>query len=122
MLKSPLAQLPRACYSLSHNIRQCNSAASVSVYDVIVVGGGHAGCEAAAAASRAGANTLLLTHKLQTIGKQLCFILRILFQVGIFLYSDRRRTISMILILYMILLLFNMFKHDICHISWYWPL
>lgn len=37
-------------------------------YDVIVVGGGHAGTEAAAAASRVGANTLLITQKIQTIG------------------------------------------------------
>ena len=35
-------------------------------YDVIVIGGGHAGCEAAASAARAGAKTLLLTHKRQT--------------------------------------------------------
>jgi len=38
-------------------------------FDVIVVGGGHAGCEAAAAAARMGRNTLLLTHKISTIGK-----------------------------------------------------
>ena len=37
-------------------------------YDVIVIGGGHAGCEAAAAAARMGANTALLTHKKETIG------------------------------------------------------
>ena len=40
--------------------------------DVIVIGGGHAGCEAAAAAARIGVKTILVTHKFETIGQMSC--------------------------------------------------
>src|SRR6266850_4700114 len=43
-----------------------------SRFDVIVIGGGHAGCEAAAAAARMGARTALLTHRFVTIGAMSC--------------------------------------------------
>ena len=41
-------------------------------FDVIVIGGGHAGCEAAAASARLGVNTALYTHKIETIGEMSC--------------------------------------------------
>ena len=43
-----------------------------SRFDVIVIGGGHAGCEAAAAAARMGAQTALLTHRFATVGAMSC--------------------------------------------------
>ncbi|MCO5760713.1 MAG: FAD-dependent oxidoreductase, partial [Chromatiaceae bacterium] len=46
--------------------------ATESGYDVIVVGGGHAGTEAAIAAARMGVRTLLLTHNIETIGQMSC--------------------------------------------------
>ena len=42
------------------------------MFDVIVIGGGHAGCEAAAASARMGVNTGLFTHKIETIGEMSC--------------------------------------------------
>src|SRR3984893_9733407 len=41
-------------------------------FDVVVIGGGHAGCEAAAASARVGATTALLTHRRGTIGEMSC--------------------------------------------------
>lgn len=51
-----------------------NAAFNNRRYDVIVIGGGHAGTEASAAAARMGAKTLLVTHKKDTIGRHDIFL------------------------------------------------
>src|SRR5260370_32616898 len=51
---------------------QSRASAMEKNFDVIVIGGGHAGCEAAAAGARMGARTALLTHRFATIGAMSC--------------------------------------------------
>uniref|UniRef100_A0A452HHC4 MnmG N-terminal domain-containing protein n=1 Tax=Gopherus agassizii TaxID=38772 RepID=A0A452HHC4_9SAUR len=58
----PPAPLPRC--------RRAGSDGTAPRWDVLVIGGGHAGTEAAAAAARSGVRTLLVTHKADTIGNR----------------------------------------------------
>ncbi|EDL26398.1 mitochondrial translation optimization 1 homolog (S. cerevisiae), isoform CRA_a [Mus musculus] len=53
-------------------LRSDSAAPCTPHFDVVVIGGGHAGTEAAAAAARCGSRTLLLTHRVDTIGQMSC--------------------------------------------------
>src|SRR3982751_1160670 len=61
----------RCLFQVGSSVRS-SPVSTMASFDVIVIGGGHAGCEAAAAAARMGANTVLLTHRFATVGAMSC--------------------------------------------------
>ena len=60
---------PISVFQLSY---QSDRSLPMQTLDVIVIGGGHAGCEAAAASARMGAKTALVTHQFATVGAMSC--------------------------------------------------
>lgn len=71
-LRSLVSSKPFRISRDAHNIIYRGNSQLKSRFDVIVIGGGHAGCEGAAAAARCGSNVLLITHKVDTIGAMSC--------------------------------------------------
>ena len=61
------------CYRMRKSLARCFSL--VHDFDVVVIGGGHAGLEAASAAARMGVNTALITTNFSTIGEMSCNVL-----------------------------------------------